>query len=294
MSFLSGFIAIIGPPNVGKSTLLNQILGKKVAIVTRKPQTTRNRIQGVLHGKDYQMIFLDTPGIHAARTSLHKSMVSSALAALKEVDVAVVMIEKRRARDPDIPLVLRNLKEARKQAVLVINKIDLGLKEQLLPIMDEYRTLFPFEAIIPVSALTGEGIEDLKGVLKAELKPGPRFFPPEITTDQTESFMISEIIREKIYQHTGDEIPYSSAVTVENLQEGSEKNLLLISALIHVESNSQKAILIGRGGKMVKAIGQSARIELEDLFGVRIYLDLKIRVEKNWSRNPKALKRLGY
>lgn len=294
MSFLSGFIAIIGPPNVGKSTLLNQILGKKVAIVTRKPQTTRNRIQGVLHGKDYQMIFLDTPGIHAARTSLHKSMVSSTLAALKEVDVAVVMIDKRRAGDPDIPLVLRNLKEARKQAVLVINKIDLGLKEQLLPIMDEYRTLFPFKAIIPVSALTGEGIEDLKGVLKAELKPGPRFFPPEITTDQTEPFMISEIIREKIYQHTGDEIPYSSAVTVENLQEGSEKNLLLISALIHVESNSQKAILIGRGGKMVKAIGQSARIELEDLFGVRIYLDLKIRVEKNWSRDPKALKRLGY
>lgn len=292
--FLSGFIAIIGPTNVGKSTLLNQLLGEKVAIVSRKPQTTRNRILGVLHGEDHQMVFLDTPGIHHARTSLHKSMVASALSALKEVDLAVVMIEKQRPHDQEIPLVLKNLKQAGKPAILVINKIDLGPKEALLPIIDHYRSLFPFKAIVPVCALTGGGIDDLKGLLKAELAPGPAFFPPEITTDQTESFLAAEVIREKIYQHTGDEIPYSSAVTIENMTEKSDKGLLVITGLIHVESDSQKGILIGQGGKMIKAIGRSARVELEELFGIHVYLDLTVRVEKNWSRNPRALRRLGY
>jgi GTP-binding protein Era len=293
MTFLSGFIAIIGPPNVGKSTLLNQFLGKKVAIVSRKPQTTRNRILGVLHGEGFQMVFLDTPGIHSARTSLHKSMVSSAISALKEVDLAAVIIEKQRPHDREIPLVLRNLKEAGKPSVLVINKIDLGPREDLLPIIDEYRNLFPFEEIVPVSALTGEGLRDLQEVLRGRLREGPMFFPPEITTDQSESFLVSEIIREKVYQHTGDEIPYSSAVTVENLSE-RDKDLLVISAMIHVETNSQKGILIGRKGKMIKAIGQTARVEIEKLFGARVYLELTVRVEKNWSRNPKALRRLGY
>lgn len=294
MTFLSGFIAIIGPPNVGKSTLLNQLLGKKVAIVSRKPQTTRNRILGVLHGDDFQMIFLDTPGIHSARTSLHKSMVSSAISALQEVDFAVVMIEKQGPHHPDIPLVLKNLKQAAKPAILVINKIDVGAREHLLPIIDEYQNLFPFEEIVPVSALTGEGLQDLKKVLRGRLKEGPMFFPQEITTDQSESFLVSEIIREKVYQHTGDEIPYSSAVTVEGMNESPKTDLLVVSALIHVESNSQKGILIGRKGKMIKIIGQSARMEIESLLGIRVYLELTVRVEKNWSRNPRALRRLGY
>jgi GTP-binding protein Era len=294
MTFHSGFIAIVGPPNVGKSTLLNKLLGKKVAIVSRKPQTTRNRILGVLHGEGFQMVFLDTPGIHGARTSLHRSMVSSAVSALKEVDLAVVVIERHRPHDPDIPLVLRNLKQAAKPAVLVINKIDLGPREQLLPIIDEYRTLYPFEDIVPVSALTGEGLGDLQEVLRGKLKEGPTFFPQEITTDQSETFLVSEIIREKVYLHTGDEIPYASAVTVERINEPEDRDLVVVSALIHVESNSQKGILIGHKGQMIKAIGQAARLELEKLFGIQVYLDLTVRVEKNWSKNPKALRRLGY
>jgi len=294
MTLFSGFIAIIGPPNVGKSTLLNQLLGKKVAIVSRKPQTTRNRILGVLHGEDYQMVFLDTPGIHHARTSLHKSMVASALSALKEVDLAVVMIEKQRPQDQEIPLVLRNLKQADKPAFLVINKIDIGPKEQLLPIIGRYQELFPFKAIVPVCAMTGEGVEELKRLLRAELEPGPPFFPQEITTDQTEAFLAAEIIREKIYQHTGDELPYASAVTIENMSEKTEKEILLVAGVIHVESESQKGILIGKGGRMIKAIGRTARMELEERFGIHVYLDLTVRVEKNWSRDPRALRRLGY
>jgi GTP-binding protein Era len=239
------------------------------------------------------MIFLDTPGIHQAKTSLHKSMVSSAVTALKEVDIALVIIEKQRPHAPEIPLVLKNLKEAEKPAVLVINKIDLGPREHLLPIIDEYRNVFPFEAIVPICALSGEGLAGLQDVLKSKLKTGPMFFPQDISTDQTESFLISEIVREKIYRHTGDEIPYSSAVTIESIHEKA-KDLLVVSGLIHVESNSQKGILIGQKGKMIKAIGQSARIEMENLFGMRVYLELNVRVEKNWSKNPRALRRLGY
>lgn len=294
MTFLSGFIAIVGPPNVGKSTLLNKILGAKTAIVTPKPQTTRNRILGVLHGDGYQMVFLDTPGIHKPHTSLHRSMVASALAALKEVDVVLVMIEMGRPHDQEISLVLGNLKSAAKPSLLLINKIDLGPRQNLLPIMDTYRKLHPFETMIPISALRGDGLEVLLKELKARLRPGPAFFPPDMGTDQSEAFHVSEIIREKIYYHTRDELPYSTAVTVEGMNERPEKNLLVVSAVLHVETFSQKRILIGEGGAMIKAIGRSARVDLERVLGGRIYLELTVRVEKNWSRDPRALRRLGY
>ena len=292
--YLSGFIAIIGPPNVGKSTLLNRLLGTKVAIVTPKPQTTRNRILGILHGKGYQMVFMDTPGIHKTKTLLHKSMVSSATAAIGEVDIVVVMIDMLGPHNPNISLILNDLKNVNKPTFLVINKIDMGRRERLLPIMDEYGTKLLFEDVIPISALKGDGVEILLKALKSRLKEGPPFFPTDMKTDQSETFLISETIREKIYSHTSKELPYSSAVTVESMKEIKEKNLLSVSATIHVESNSQKAILIGRNGKMIKAIGQSARFELEGLFGIHIFLDLRIRVEKNWSRDPRALRRLGY
>ena len=265
-----------------------------MAIISPKPQTTRNRILGIYHGDGYQMVFMDTPGIHKTKTPLHKSMVASATAAISEVDIIVVMIEMLHPDDPDISLVLSDLKKAKKPTLLAINKIDKGPRDRLLPIMDEYGKLVPIEAIVPMSALKGDGVERLLEELRSRLRPGPSFFPVDMQTDQSETFLVSEIIREKIYSHTSKELPYSSAVTVRDIEEVTEKNLLSISAMIHMESDSQKAILIGRKGRMIKAIGQSARLELERIFGSHIFLDLRVRVEKNWSKDPQALRRLGY
>lgn len=294
MKFLSGFIAIIGPPNVGKSTLLNRLLGKKVAIVSPKPQTTRNRILGIYHGNGYQMVFLDTPGIHKTRTPLHKSMVASAQGAFHEVDIIMVVVEMLHPDDPDISSILKTLKRTKKPSILIINKIDMGPKEKLLPIIDSFSQHHDFEAIIPLSALNGDGIEDLLKELRSRLKQGPEFFPEDMETDQSESFFVSEIIREKIYLHTRHELPYSSAVSIERMEKVPKKKLISISALIHVESDSQKAILIGHQGGKIKAIGRSSRLELERMFGTRIYLDLMVRVEKNWSKDSRALRKLGY
>jgi GTP-binding protein Era len=294
MTFLSGFVAIVGPPNVGKSTLLNRLMGSKLAIVSPKPQTTRNRIMGVYHGDGYQMVFMDTPGIHKTYTALHRSMVASARAAFKEVDILAVMIEMPHPEDPGIPIILSNLKKARKPSVLVINKIDKGPKDRLLPIIDTYSRRYPFEAIVPVSAITGDGLERLLEQLKSLLRPGPALFPPDMETDRTESFWVSEIIREKIYTLTRQELPYSCAVTVDHMEENLERTLVSIIARIHVESESQKGILIGERGKMVKAIGRASREDLEEFFGSKVFLDLTVRVEKNWSKDPRALRRMGY
>jgi GTP-binding protein Era len=294
MTFLSGVITIVGPPNAGKSTLLNRLTGTKLAIVSPKPQTTRNRIMGVYHGDGFQMVFVDTPGIHKTYTALHRSMVASARATFKEVDIVMVVIEMPHPEEPSIGVILSNLRRAQKPSVLVINKIDKGPKEQLLPIIDTYRQRYPFEAIVPVSAVTGDGLERLLEHLRSTLKPGPALFPREMKTDQTESFWISEIIREKIYAFARQELPYSCAVSAEIMDECLEKKLVSVIARIHVESESQKGILIGARGKMVKSIGQASREELEKFFGTKVFLDLTVRVEKNWSRNPQALRRLGY
>lgn len=292
--YLSSFVSIVGPPNVGKSTLLNQILGTKVAIVSPKPQTTRNRILGIFHGDDYQIIFIDTPGIHKTKTPLHKSMVESARASFFEVDLILAMIEMPEPDPPDIHILIRWLKESEKKAILLINKIDKGPKKQLLPIMDRYSKMFPFEEIIPISALLGYGVPEMMEILKKYLKPGPLYFPRDMKTNQSESFLISEIIREKIYLNTREEIPYSSAVTVDFMEDSPDKCLLCIYATIHVESDSQKKIVIGAGGRMIKKIGQDARIELERIFNTKIFLDLRVRMEKKWTRDTRALRRLGY
>ena len=292
--FLSGFVAIVGPPNAGKSTILNRLLGSKVSIVTPKPQTTRNRILGIYNGDGFQMAFLDTPGIHRTRTPLHESMVSSAQKALFEVDVVILVIDMSRPHDPGISLILSNLKKIEKPVILVVNKIDTGPKKRVLPIIEAYSRQFPFDAIIPVSAIKGDGIEILLEELKANIKPGPEFFPKDMTTGQSETFLVSEIIREKIFLHTRRELPYSSAVTVVRMEEIPEKELLSISAIIHVESESQKAIMIGHGGRNIKKIGKSSRMELEKIFEIHVYLDLIARVEKNWTKNTTSLRKLGY
>jgi GTP-binding protein Era len=294
MTFLAGFVALVGPPNVGKSTLLNRILNEKLAIVSPKPQTTRNRIIGVYHGEGYQMVFIDTPGIHRTYTPLHKSMVASAQAVFKEVDVIAAMIDMHHPDASEISIILSNLRRSKIPSLLVINKIDRGEKAKLLPIMDAYRKRYPFAAIIPISALTGDGVDRLLKQLQSMLKAGPALFPPDMKTDQSESFLVSEMIREKIYHLTTRELPYSSAVTVESMEENSEKNMVSIEARIHVESESQKGILIGQGGRMIKSIGQASRQDIERMLGSKVFLDLKVRVEKNWSKNPLALRRLGY
>ncbi|MCD6560248.1 MAG: GTPase Era [Deltaproteobacteria bacterium] len=294
MSFLSGFITIAGPPNVGKSTLMNYILGEKISIVSSKPQTTRNRIIGIYHRNDCQMVFMDTPGIHKTITPLHKSMVESARMSFQEVDIILFMIELYHPDVPDISSILYRMRDVKKPCILLINKIDTGPKEQALPVIEKFRQYHDFHAIIPVSALMGDGVDILLKEIKSLLKPGPRFFPQEMTTDQSEMFLVSEIIREKIYKLLWKELPYSSAVTVDKMEEIPKKNLLSIAARIYVETDSQKRILIGKNGRMIKAIGSSARLELEKRLGVRIYLDILARVEKNWSTDTKALRRLGY
>jgi len=294
MSFLSGFVAIIGPPNVGKSTLLNNILGTKLAIVSPKPQTTRNRTIGIYHGDGFQMVFVDTPGIHKTLTPLHKSMVKSALAAFQEVDILLLMIDTNRPDDPETSSIIGNLKRIKKPCILAVNKIDIYPKEHLLPIIERYSQLCLFDVIVPISALTGDGVDMLICELKSRLNPGPQFFPMEMRTDKPDTFLISEIIREKIYFHTREELPYSSAVTISKMENIQNKNLLSISGHIHVETDSQKGILIGKQGRMIKAVGRSARIELEKMFGMRVFLDLIVRVDRNWTKNTRALRRLGY
>ena len=295
MTFLSGFIAIVGPPNVGKSTLLNEFLGQKIAITSPKPQTTRNRIMGVYNEDDCQMVFIDTPGIHPTRSLLHKSMVGSAKASLGEVDIVLLVVGLEEAVHSDyLKIILGVLRRAGKPAILAINKIDLIKKERLLPLIESYSTLHCFESIIPISALYGDGLETLRAELKKRLPPGPRFFPPEMRTDKSEEFLIAEIIREKIYHETREELPYSSAVVVEGLEEDTEGNLLTIIAVIYVEKASQKGMIIGKNGSMIKRIGREARIEIERIFSLKVYLELFVKVQKKWSSDTRSLRRLGY
>jgi len=295
MSFLSGFIAIIGPPNVGKSTLLNRFLGQKIAITSPKPQTTRNRILGIYNEDECQMVFIDTPGIHQTRSLLHESMVRSAKASLGEVDIILLVVGlEEPGNNKEMNIVLGVLKRTAKPAILAVNKIDLIKKERLLPIIESYSRLHCFDSIIPISALYGDGLETLKEELKKRLSPGPQFFPPEMRTDQPEEFLIAEIIREKIYYETREELPYSSAVVVERLEEDPKTNFLTVMAVIYVERASQKGMIIGKDGRMIKRIGKSARIEIERIFSLKVYLELFVKVKKRWSSDTRALRSLGY
>jgi GTP-binding protein Era len=293
-SFKSGFISILGRPNVGKSTLFNRVLGEKIAIISEKPQTTRNRILGVKNVEGGQLIFLDTPGIHEGRSNLNQRMVAAAIAAGRDADVLLLLIEALSPSVKEDERMIQSLKESRGTPLLVINKIDLVKKETLLPIMDRYQKIHPFEAILPVSAITGEGVDILLDEILKYLPESPPYYPEDVLTDQTERFLASEIIREKVIRHAYQEIPYATAVTIESFKEQPEKNLVVIQATVHVERDTQKKILIGKGGQKLKAIGETARKEIEAFLEKRVYLELWVNVEKNWTQDPRALNRLGY
>ena len=292
--FRSGFVSLIGRPNVGKSTLLNLLLGQKIAIISPKPQTTRNRILGIKNLPSGQIIFLDTPGIHRSGNLLNQSMVRTALATLQEVDVVCLLIEANSPGHEENDWILENLQKVRKPVFLAINKIDLIPKGNLLSIMERFSQKRPFEQIIPISAVLGEGVDILVRELLKILPEGPRFFPEDMVTDLPERFLAAELIREKVFHLTREEIPYATAVAIEEFKEREEKNLVVIRATIQVERETQKGILIGEKGKRLKEIGQLAREEMEALLGVRVFLELWVKVEKNWRDDPRALRRLGF
>ncbi len=292
--FKSGFISILGRPNVGKSTLFNRLLGDKLAIVAEKPQTTRNRILGIKNMEGGQLIFLDTPGIHQGRSELNERMVRTAMASGRDADILLFLIEATSPLLEKDQKVIEFLRGSSGVPILVINKIDLVKRKNLLPIMDQYQKLHPFKEILPVSAFTGEGIDILLDEMMEVLPESPPYYSEDIITDQTERFWVSEIIREKVIHQSYQEIPYSTAVTIEEFKEHPEKNLVVIKATVHVERDSQKKILIGKGGQKLKKIGEAARKEAEVLLGTRIFLELWVNVEKNWTQDPRALNRLGY
>ncbi len=292
--FKSGFIAIVGRPNVGKSTLLNAIVGEKLAITSSKPQTTRNRVTGIRNTEDGQFIFLDTPGIHQAKTPLNRYMVKAATSAFGEVDLILLLVEADRGFDPDDGLIIDTLGTAGVPVFLVVNKIDLVAKPTLLPLIDRFRGLYDFREIVPVSAATGDGVGRLLDLIRDAMPEGPKLFPDEMFTDNSERFIAAEIVREKILELTHREIPYAAAVTVDSFKEDEEKNRIRIAATITVEKDSQKGILIGKGGRMLKEIGTQSRLEMEKFFAAKIFLELFVRVRKDWTKDARWLKEFGY
>lgn len=291
-AFRSGYVSIVGRPNVGKSTFLNAVLGRKVSIVTPKPQTTRNRIIGIKTLDDCQMVFIDTPGIHRPRDRFGQLMVREAKAALKDVDLVLFMVEPRRAGEGE-KAVIKLLGHLKSPVFLLINKVDKIKKPALLPVMEEYSALYGFDRIIPVSALKGEGLDVVVREAKEYLPPGPKYYPDELYTDQIERFMASETIREKVMELTEEEVPHAAAVDV-FLWEEREGGVVFIGANIYVEREGQKGIIIGKRGGMLKAIGTAARPDIEGLLNTRVFLDLRVKVKRKWRTKEAGLAELGY
>ncbi len=287
-------MAIIGRPNVGKSTLLNRILGQKIAITSNKPQTTRNRILGIHSLPGGQILFLDTTGIHRARDSFNRYMVEQALSACTGVDAILLLVEADDKPGGDDDYILGLLEQSRVPVLLGINKADLVPRPRLLPLIDTYSRRFSFREIIPLSGLTGLGVDDLEKTLLGLLPEGPRYYPEEMVTDLPERFIVAEMIREQVFHRARQEVPYGVAVQVEDFEEKPEKSMVVISAVIHVSRDSHKAILLGRQGEMIRAIGRAARKEIEGLLGTRVYLELFVRVQKDWTRSPRHMREMGY
>ncbi|CAM3728071.1 GTPase Era [Alicyclobacillus pomorum] len=291
--FKSGFAALIGRPNVGKSTLLNALVGQKVAIMSNRPQTTRNRIRGVLTTNDMQIVFIDTPGIHKPHHRLGEYMVEAAEATFREVDVILFVCDATEPGHPGDDHVLEKIHGVQTPVFLIINKVDAVPKPDLLKMIADYSQKGPFAEIIPVSAKEHIQLDVLTSALAKLLPEGPKFYPEDMVTDHPEQFIIAENIREKVLHLTREEVPHSVAVVVEQLERRENSNVLYVHAVIYTERESQKGILIGKRGAMLKKVGQLARKELEALFGNKVYLELWVKVKKDWRNEPALLRRFG-
>jgi GTP-binding protein Era len=290
----AGFVSFVGRPNAGKSTLLNRVVGTKLAIVSDKPQTTRNRILGVKNYPDAQVMFVDTPGIHRPLHRMNVRMVDAALQTIAEVDVLALIVDVAEPPGKGDSYVLDLVERAKQPVFLVLNKIDVIRKSKLLPIIDRYARLERFAEIVPVSAATGENVDRLEAALIARLPEGPALYPEDYLTDQPERFFASEIVREKLLQFTHAEIPFSSAVMIDRFEEPEPpRNLLRLHCTILVDRESQKPIVVGKGGAMIKKIGTAAREELERFFGTSVFLDLHVRVRSEWREDDRVLSDIG-
>jgi len=288
----AGFVAIVGRPNAGKSTLLNRLVGQKIAIVTAKPQTTRNRIQGILTRPEGQIVFIDTPGLHEAKSALGRQMMQEVAAALEGIDILLLMVDASSAFPQADELLLERAKRFRGKTILALNKVDRVPKPKLLPLIDAFQKAFPFSAIVPISALKGGGCDELLEEILRLLPEGDSYFPEDQVTDQPERFLAAEIVREKAIQVMYHEVPYALAVIIEKFEESPR--LLRIEATMNVERDTQKKILIGHKGEMLKKIGTEARRELEEIFSVKVYLGLFVKVAPDWRENPQKVRELDW
>lgn len=292
-TFRSGFVAIIGRPNVGKSTLMNQVIGQKIAIMSDKPQTTRNKIHGVYTTDDYQIVFLDTPGIHKPQSKLGDYMMKVAESTLNEVEAILFLVDVAEGLGGGDRFIIERLKRVKTPVILVLNKIDQVQPEQLLPIIASYKDLYEFAQIVPVSALNGNNVNTLLEQTSNYLPEGPQYYPADQVTDHPEQFVCAELIREKILHLTREEIPHSIAVSIEDMRV-EENGVVHISAVIYVERDSQKGIIIGKRGALLKEIGQKARGDIETLLGSKTFLELWVKVKKDWRNQERVLKDLGF
>ena len=292
--FKSGYVTIAGAPNAGKSTLLNRMLGEKISITSKKPQTTRNRILGVLHRPDAQMVFFDTPGVFHAKDKLNTRIVDAAFSAVADSDLILVVID---VAQPDVNaerFLVKRLEDEKKPVFLALNKIDLVEKSSLLVSIDKWTAMYQFHDVVPISAKNGIQINELILAMISVLPLGPPYFPKDTLTDVSERFLAAEMIREQVFRLTGEEIPYATAVTVDVFKEKNKGNLVKIEATIHLERDSQKGIIIGKSGSKLKQIGVRSREQIERMLGTKIYLKLFVRVQKNWRKDTKAIRRFGY
>jgi GTP-binding protein Era len=293
-NFKSGYVAIVGAPNAGKSTLLNRMLGEKISITSQKPQTTRNRILGVVHRPDVQIVFIDTPGIFKAKDTLNLRIVDTALSAIGDADMILFVLDVAHPDPNSEYFLVKRLQKQKRPVVLALNKIDLIQKTDLLAVIEKWSTKYRFDVIVPISATEGTQIDSLIAAMIKFLPPGPPFFPEDALTDLPERFIAAEMIRESVFRLIGEEIPYATAVTVDSFKEEKNGRLIKIEATIHLERDSQKGIIIGKEGSKLKRIGTESRKKIELMLDTKVFLKLFVRVQKNWRKDTRALRKFGY